>query len=691
MITSMRAFEAARERAKNLPKEVLKWRPLDFAPYEDRDTRADSIAKRAGFFTRGGAVSSKTEFERLMGTNDLVDEFYLERTLLVANPVCRISICDQSGHERGCATGFMISPRLLMTNEHVFGSGPEAACSIAEFNYCFDIAGRPETSYRFRLKPERFFFNNEKLDFAVVSVEENSMEGAVPLSKFGYLQLIPDTGKALLKEWMTIVQHPGGSRRQFAIRENQCVNDKDPDVIWYVSDTAQGSSGSPVFNDSLQVVALHHSGVAQQDAQKRYVLKDGKKTTNLADVDDSEVCWIANAGIRISKIYPCLVREATDYDDHIAEFLKTGDGGDILTRAYKEDKSDEGVITMNERLKNGNGNGGSRLVLGTLVLESTGDSLGNGLRVPSVQPVTIHEARTDVKLLPGTGVAFEAAKEPIIDHNYASREGFQKNFLGIETPFPTLTNPGLAAPMIGGGTRIPYEHFSIVLHKQRKLAIYTASNVDGSSKAKQPDPSKDYSRKSLTGLGDHDTEKWVLDPRLDEKYQIPDEFYNKDKQAFDKGHIVRREDVCFGKDFAEVQRANGDTFHCTNCSPQRSNFNRSSEKGKWGRFENYIGAQATHERYCLFAGPVLSPKDKVFPGTERVQIPTMFWKVVCAVDNGKLQVFAFTLKQDLKGVPTEFAVTVEWKQKQVTLKQLEKIIGLVKFPDVYHKADQAKK
>ena len=82
MNTSMRAFEAALRRSKLLPRDVLKPRTLDYAPYEKRDTRPDVFVTRARFLTRGGAVSSRTEFERLMGTNDLVDEFYLERTLL---------------------------------------------------------------------------------------------------------------------------------------------------------------------------------------------------------------------------------------------------------------------------------------------------------------------------------------------------------------------------------------------------------------------------------------------------------------------------------------------------------------------------------------------------------------------------------------------------------------------------------
>jgi endonuclease G len=106
-----------------------------------------------------------------MGNDDLVDEFYLERALLAAQPVCRISIRSSSGHERGTATGFMISPRLLLTNEHVFGSPEEAEPSIAEFNYRYDIAGRPEPSYCFRLRPSEYFFNDESLDFAIVAVE----------------------------------------------------------------------------------------------------------------------------------------------------------------------------------------------------------------------------------------------------------------------------------------------------------------------------------------------------------------------------------------------------------------------------------------------------------------------------------------------------------------------------------------
>jgi endonuclease G, mitochondrial len=671
----------ALRRARNLPEGILGRRSPDYVPRVKRDTELGDVAKRVDFLSRGGAQPTKAEFERVLGTNDLVDEFYLERALLAAHPICRISIRAPSDHERGCATGFMISPRLMLTNHHVFGSADEAAPSIAEFNYRFDIAGRPDRSYRFRLRPDLFFFNNEELDFAVVAVERQSIDEAVPLTNFGYHRLISQTGKILIKEWMTIIQHPGGARRQYAIRENQLIENQDPDVLWYMSDTAQGSSGAPVFNDSFQVVALHHAGVARQDDQKNYILKNGKKVDDLNGVDDADVDWIANAGIRVSRICASILNEAPEHQGFVAEFKDAMQGGDVLSNSYRSENQTTGE-DMSPRININPAGNGTRIVLGTLVLELNGGAL-TSQQVAQTAPVS-QPVLTD-----GSSDAAETYKEPIIDTNYDSRTGFDLNFLGIKTPLPTVTNKTLIAPMKDGGTIIPYEHFSVVLHKKRKLAIFTASNVDGNLKAKRPDPSKKYTRAALTGLTDNQLERWVLDPRVDEDYQIPDAFYTKDNGAFDKGHVVRREDVCFGKSYAQVRRANGDTYHVTNCSPQRGNFNQSGKGGIWGNLENYIGAQADEERYCIFAGPVLSPKDKFFDGTERVQLPTRFWKVVCAVKNKKLQVFAFVLEQDVKDLPLEFRVDAEWKHKQHTLKDLEKIIQIVRFPKVYHTADQA--
>jgi endonuclease G len=286
-------------------------------------------------------------------------------------------------------------------------------------------------------------------------------------------------------------------------------------------------------------------------------------------------------------------------------------------------------------------------------------------------------------------------KEPIVDKNYDTRKGFQKKFLGLSTPLPTVINKNLVAKMKDGGSVIPYEHFSVVMHKDRRLAIFSASNVDGRAKSRVPEKNRDYSRKGLTGLEKGEIEQWVSDSRLDDAFVLPDKFYSKDKGAFDKGHIARRDDVCWGASFAELQRANGDTFHTTNCSPQRANFNQSRLRGLWGNLENFILSQAKVETYCLFAGPVLADDDPIFAGKDNagnvsVKIPRDYWKVVCAVKNGKLQVFAFVLEQDLTGIPVEeeFELTPEWKVHSLPLKDLEKKVKLVRFPKAYHTADQ---
>ena len=105
-------LRAAANRAAALPKQILRPRALDYIPERKRPTDQRRLAARNSFLGEGGARPSPTELERIMGSNDLVDEFYFDRALLAAMPVCRVIIRNSSGHVRGYATGFMISPRL---------------------------------------------------------------------------------------------------------------------------------------------------------------------------------------------------------------------------------------------------------------------------------------------------------------------------------------------------------------------------------------------------------------------------------------------------------------------------------------------------------------------------------------------------------------------------------------------------
>jgi endonuclease G len=292
------------------------------------------------------------------------------------------------------------------------------------------------------------------------------------------------------------------------------------------------------------------------------------------------------------------------------------------------------------------------------------------------------------------GDIVEKLVEPEHDDEYGSRTGYEKRFLGTEIPMPEAADPSVLAKTLDGGTVLHYQNFSVMMNAARRLALVTASNVTADPRLKRPDPTKQYTRRALTGLGDNDQEKWFVDPRLEEKFQLPDIFFTKDRSAFDKGHIVRRDDVTWGKTYEDLRRANGDTYHVTNCSPQVAEFNRSaSGHDNWGDLENHVLAGAAEEKLTLFAGPVLDPADTVFVGAGggknkiRAKIPSRFWKVIVANGQDGPAAFGFVLEQDLSGVEFEFVVADEFVSHMYPLADIEEMTG-VKFPAVVRNADQ---
>ena len=230
--------------------------------------------------------------ERIIGRDDLFPISYLEAGLRAAKPVCRIELRDRIGRVLGHGTGFLVSPTLLLTNNHVLESYATARFSVAQFNYevGLDLKERQMKTYRFA--PERIFITDQKLDFTIVAIEEVSADGT-KLSDFGYLPLIPQSGKGLVGECVSIIQHPSGAPKAVAIRENQIVDVFD-DYIHYSTDTMPGSSGSPVFNDEWIVVSLHHAGVPDPSNRTEF---------------------IANEGIRISSIIQFVVEQGTQFSD----------------------------------------------------------------------------------------------------------------------------------------------------------------------------------------------------------------------------------------------------------------------------------------------------------------------------------------------------------------------------------------
>src|SRR5947207_14168855 len=59
-------------------------------------------------------------FERYIGTNDLLPINYLAIGNMQARAVGRIRYFDKREHKTAFATGFMVSPEIMLTNYHAF-------------------------------------------------------------------------------------------------------------------------------------------------------------------------------------------------------------------------------------------------------------------------------------------------------------------------------------------------------------------------------------------------------------------------------------------------------------------------------------------------------------------------------------------------------------------------------------------
>ncbi len=272
----------------------------------------EAIAARAGrLLDRGGvppsaavaniraeALDESDAFERIIDfSNELQSWSFLPRGARAAATVARISLL-RNGLEQRHGTGFLVSPQLLLTNHHVLPDGEFARNCFLEFNAQVTVDNAPDAAVRFELAPGTFFVADKHLDFALVAVAPTT-DGRLPGEIFGWNRLVIQPGKLVVNEPVNVIGHPLGRLKEITIRDN-ALQLRLEEFLHYRADTLPGSSGSPVFNDQWEVVALHHSGVPKTDAQGNELRKDGQ-IWRPGDGDDAKD-YVSNEGIRTSVI-----------------------------------------------------------------------------------------------------------------------------------------------------------------------------------------------------------------------------------------------------------------------------------------------------------------------------------------------------------------------------------------------------
>ncbi len=606
---------AASDKIENSVKEIKNGTPLRAEPLQDR--RVDRVAALTNVSpltaarivnhenpaSLGLTGESLGRAEAIQGkTVDYLGVAWLEAGFLASKAVGRIIFAG--GNPNG--TGFLISDRLLITNNHVIPDSNSARNMLVEFRYELALGQRSPAPIRFALDPDTFFETDSRddLDYTVIALGRALTPGGT-VSGLGVCPLSDSAAKHSVGEPVNIVEHPDGDFKQVVVRENRIVH-RGETVLHYLADTEPGASGSPVFNDQWQVVALHHWG-----GPHREVSAGGQPLSR-------EV----NEGIRISAI----VKELRGREANMNAIQQN-----LWRRALETplSPSEFGTRVVSVEFSSGPQN-----IVATSQMTS------------SATPV--------VALNLGVGEAGGAPANRI-DRDYSNRRGYNSRFLAAFTvPMPQLNSEqrASAARVSGVGEtgnpfELKYEHFSVVLNAERRMPFFSICNIDG---AKRIRVDRDTGR---AVSGPEATETWATDHRVPLNAQLSDEFYNRLRRDlrtndfFARGHMTRREDPDWGT-ARSAEKANDDTFHHTNACPQMQNAFNGSQR-VWQGIENFIlnSADDANLRVTVITGPVFADNDPVYEDSEfgPIRIPRRFWKIVAHVEDGERKVFAVLADQ----------------------------------------------
>ncbi|WP_315837139.1 trypsin-like peptidase domain-containing protein [Bradyrhizobium prioriisuperbiae] len=205
---------------------------------------------------RGGGFAQLREFS--------------QKLAMIGEAVCRIEA--PAGTPMG--TGILVAPDLVVTNYHVVQQHIESRANLPEiacrFDYASDASGvadgvaiglttagdwtigsspyDPAADTRGTGLPK-----DDCLDFAILKLSTPFGGERKPLS------LSPTAAGIDQNLPVLIVQHPKGAPMSLAIGASLGLNENGS-RLRYDTDTLPGSSGSAVFNQQLELMALHHAG-----------------------------------------------------------------------------------------------------------------------------------------------------------------------------------------------------------------------------------------------------------------------------------------------------------------------------------------------------------------------------------------------------------------------------------------------
>lgn len=186
-------------------------------------------------------------------------ETWIERMGQIMRAVCLI----ETPHAVG--TGFLVGPDLVLTNDHVVNSvlGSQALLDQVRltFDHRTDSRGNPvNPGCPYRLNPgcQPIVSPEHGLDFALLALDgrpgAEQLQGRFGSGPRGFLT--PVARRLEQNQLLFVIQHPQAAPLKVAVDRVVGVT---PNRVRYQTNTQDGSSGSPCFNEHWELVALHHA------------------------------------------------------------------------------------------------------------------------------------------------------------------------------------------------------------------------------------------------------------------------------------------------------------------------------------------------------------------------------------------------------------------------------------------------
>ncbi len=225
-------------------------------------------SSQAGFVWQGGeTINPQTGnlVEAVIGDPNFKSIWWLELALKASRSVMRVKLAA------GSASGFLVAPDIVMTNNHVFETEGDARSATLQFNYRLTADEEPAPRDDWECDPDDLFKTNPDLDYSICRVKKK--DGKDAGETWGHFNL-RHNAQVVVNQRVNIIQHPQGRFKEIAFRDNQVklVNDT---IVQYLTDTDYGTSGSPVMDDWFNVVALHNQRVRDPNNPSQFYRNQG--------------------------------------------------------------------------------------------------------------------------------------------------------------------------------------------------------------------------------------------------------------------------------------------------------------------------------------------------------------------------------------------------------------------------------